>query len=342
MSNLTTHLSLYMDEMNRRNFIQLSALSAGVGRLLPGCESEPQQAAAMNETTIDRIGVGLFTIPLLLEQDFAGTIKKLAEIGYKEVEMYGPYDFTAQETKDSWAALTGQLGFSGSGYFGHTSKEARAILDDNGMTSPSMHTDLITLKTNINAVVEAAQILGQQYAGIPAIPEPERPDIDGYKRVADLFNEIGMKMSEGGVKLLYHNHGYGLSEMEGEIPFKVILDRTEPEYVAMEMDMYWMTAGKADPVAYLNDYPGRFKLMHIKDMTEIVHFEGDGSTPMEWMPLFPYMADAGAGVLEMPAILSAAKRSGVDHFYLERDMASDPDTTLQASYDYLSTVTLSV
>lgn len=322
--------------------MQLAALSVGSGSLLIGCENTPQDAKGTHMVNLDRVGIGLFTIPLLLEQDFTGTLKKLADIGYKEIEMYGPYEFTAQETKDSWAALTGQLGFSGSGYFGHTAREARTILDDYGLTSPSMHTDLVTLQTNLDAVIEAAQVLGQKYAGIPAIPEPERLNLDGYKRVADMFNEIGMKMSEAGIKLLYHNHGYGLSEMEGEIPFKVILDRTDPEYVAMELDIYWTIAGKADPVAYLDDYPGRFKLMHVKDMTEIVQFEGDGSTPMEWMPLFPYMADVGAGVLDLVSILSAAKRSGVDHYYLEKDMAADPEKTLRTSYDFLSTVELSV
>ena len=126
-----------------------------------------QQPAEVSEVTLDRVGVGLFTIPLLLEQDFAGTMKKLADIGYKEVELYlGRMTITAQETKDSWAALTGQLGFSGSGYFGHTAQEARAILDDLGLTSPSMHTDLITLQTNLDAVIEAAQVLGHKYAGI--------------------------------------------------------------------------------------------------------------------------------------------------------------------------------
>lgn len=326
--------------MNRRQFAQLSAYSIMAGNVLSGCENTSPQPAETSEVMLDRVGVGLFTIPLLLEQDFTGTLKKLADIGYNEVELYGPYEYTAQETKDAWAGLTGQLGFSGSGYFGHTPKEVRAILDDLGLTSPSMHTDLITLQTNLDAVIEAAQVIGHKYAGIPAIPEPERPDLDGYKRVADQFNEIGMKMSEAGIKLLYHNHGYGLSETEGEIPFKMLLNRTEPDYVAMEMDIYWMTAGRADSVAYLEEFPGRFKLMHVKDMTEIVHFEGDGSTPMEWMPLFQYMADAGDGVLDLASILSAAKRNGVDHYYLERDMAADPDTTLQNSYNYLSTVKL--
>ena len=64
--------------------------------------------------------------------------------------------------------------------------------------------------------------------------------------------------------------------------------------------------------------------MHLKDMTEIVHFKGDGGTADQWMELFPKMTDAGSGVLDLPAILGAAKKNGVEHFYLERDLAADP------------------
>jgi sugar phosphate isomerase/epimerase len=208
------------------------------------------------------------------------------------------------------------------------------------MTTPSMHIDLITLQTNLEEVAEAAHVLGQRYAGTSAIPEEMRTTLDGYKRTADLFNEIGSRMHDFGLQLLYHNHGYGLVEMEGEIPLKVILERTDPRYVVFEMDIFWTTAGRADPIALLVDYPGRYKLMHLKDMTEIVHFNGDGGTSDQWIELFPYTADAGEGALDLPGILEAALDNGVEHFYLERDIAQDPDRTLQASYDYLAALEL--
>ena len=329
--------------MNRRKFVQTTVLTAASGSLLSACGSEQEKQLDTSQPTVnrlDRIGVGLFTIPFLLEADFPGAIKKLADIGYKEVELFGPYPYSVQEAKDYWNALTPQLGFSGSGYFGHSVKEVRQILDDNGMTSPSMHIDMKTLETRLEDVAEAAHVLGQRYAGISAMPDEMRKDLDGYKRTADLFNEIGMRMKKVDMQFLYHNHGYGLVEMEGEIPMKVILDRTDPEYVALEMDIYWTTAGRADPIAYLNDYPDRFKLMHLKDMTEKVFFKGDGGTADQWMELFPNMADAGAGVLDLQSILSVAKRNGAEHFYLERDLAADPDKTLKNSYDHLSQLTL--
>ena len=324
--------------MDRRDFIK-SATAVAVGGLMAACETQSEAPAAPVEPArLERIGVGLFTIPHLLEQDFAGAMKKLADVGYKEVEFFGPYPFSVAEAHESWKPVAETIGLSQSGYFGLTPQQVRAILDENGLTSPSMHIDLKTLQTRLDDVAEAAHTLGQRYAGIAAIQPEARKSLDDYKRIADEFNEIGRRMDEVGLKFLYHNHGYGLVEMEGEIPFNVLLDRTDANLVILEMDVYWMTAGRADPVAYLDAYPGRFRLMHLKDMTEPVRFAGDGGDPAQWIELFPYMADAGSGVLDLATILTHARKSGVEHYYLERDLAADADTTLESSYHYLSSL----
>ena len=319
--------------MDRRTFLKSASAAVAGTSLLSACANEETEMP--NSTSINRFGVGLFTIPMWLEQDFGGTLAKLAEIGYKELEFYGPFPFSVQAAHDSWNAITPNLPFSGSGYFGHTAKEVRAMLDANGLTAPSMHVDLGTLENNLDELVEMAGIMGHKYAGIAAIPEEERKTLDEYRRMADRFNNIGMKLKDAGMQFMYHNHGYGLVEMDGEIPFRIVLDRTEPDYVAMEMDVFWTVAGKADPIAYLDEYPGRYKLMHLKDMIEMTHFEGDGGSPDEWIELFPQMADAGMGVLDLKAILAAAHKAGVDHYYLERDMAAEPEKTLKDSYTNL-------
>jgi len=284
------------------------------------------------------IGVQLFTIPKLLEKDFAGTMEMLAKIGYKEIEFYGPYPFSAPEAVERWKSLTPQLGFSGSGYFGQTILQVKDILQRNGLSTPSMHTDLVTLKTRMGQLAEAAHTLGQKYVVLPSYTA--QADLDAYKRLADDFNEIGQSAAKEGIRFAVHNHGAGLKEINGQIPLKLILDRTDPKFVAIEMDIYWMTAGGADLLAYLDDYPGRFRLMHVKDMKEQVHFKGDGGDPKQWMELFPYMTDAGSGVLNLKAILSHAKKAGVQHFLVEHDTAANPDEALQKSYRYLSNVQL--
>lgn len=321
--------------MDRRDFMK-SASATVFGGLMTGygtkLKSPPKPAG------LERIGVGLFTIPYMLEQNLDEAIEKLATIGYKEVEFFGPYPYSVPEARERWKPVAETLGLSQSGYFGRTPKQVRAILDENGLTSPSMHIDLKTLQTRLDDVAEAASVLGQRYAGIPAIPPEERKSLDDYKRIADVFNELGMRMDKVGLKFMYHNHGYGLVEMEGEIPFNLLLERTDPEVVVLEMDVFWMTAGRADPVAYLDAYPGRFHLMHIKDMTEVVRFVGDGGDPSQWIELFPKMTDAGSGVLDLAAIITQARKSGVQHYHLERDLAPAAERTLEASYQYLSSL----
>ena len=323
--------------MDRRDFMK-SASAAVFGSMMTGYETTLQSLP--KPAGLERIGVGLFTIPYMLEQNFGEAIKTLAAIGYKEVELFGPYPYSVPEAHERWKPVAETLGFSQSGYFDRTPKQVRAILDENGLTSPSMHIDLKTLQTRLDDVAEAASVLGHKYAGIPAIPPEERKSLDDYKRVADVFNELGMRMDKVGLKFLYHNHGYGLVEIDGEIPLNLLLERTDPNVVVLQMDIFWMTAGRADPVAYLDAYPGRFRLMHIKDMTEVVRFAGDGGDPSQWIELFPHMTDAGSGVLDLAAIISQAEKSGVQHYYLERDLAPAAESTLEKSYQFLSSLAL--
>jgi sugar phosphate isomerase/epimerase len=289
---------------------------------------------------LDRIGVGLFTLPTMLERNFAGTMKALASIGYKEVETFGPYSWSAQAAQDRWKLTAQSLAFKGSGYFGLTAKEVRRILDDNGLTSPSMHTDLDSLRTRLEPMAEAARVLGQRHVVLPAIPPGERQHLDGYRRMADEFNQIGARAAPLGVRFMYHNHGYGLTPIDGVVPFELVVDRTDRQAVDLQMDLYWTTAGGADPIAYLERYKGRYKSIHVKDMAKPVRFAGDGGDASQWIALFPYIADAGAGVLDLAGILSAAKRSGVEHVLLERDQTPTPDETLRRSYRYLSSLEL--
>ena len=178
-----------------------------------------------------------------------------------------------------------------------------------------MHVGLDTLRHKLGETADAAHILGQQYAGIAAIPEEERRTLDDYKRIADEFNVIGEKAKALGLRFYYHNHGYGLKEIDGIVPFDLILERTDLSLVFLEMDIFWTTAGGADPIKYLDKFAGRYKLVHVKDMKKQVRFSGDGGNPQQWIELFPQITDAGSGVLDLQTIISHAKKSGVEHFY---------------------------
>jgi sugar phosphate isomerase/epimerase len=311
--------------MNRRDFLAFSSAALAASTVGP--------AAAGAD--IKQLGVQLFSVPKLLEKDFSHAIALLAGMRYSAVELYGPYSFSAPEAVARWRSVTPQLGFSGSGFFGLSVERVRAILTEHQMKVPSMHTDLQTLQTRMGELSEAAHSLGVTYVVLPSIPEENRKSLDDYRRMADTFNAIGEQARRRGVKFCYHNHGYGLQEIQGQIPLKVVLQRTDPALVFLEMDIYWTTAGGADPVEYLKEYPSRYKLLHLKDMKERRRFKGDGGDPSQWIELFPYMTSVGDGVIDVKAIVSQGHRAGVEHFIVEQDMVANPEIALRRSADYL-------
>jgi len=321
---------------NRREFIKTSSMVAAGTLIAPSFLMN----TAFKNSKIENVGLQLWSIAKTLENDFEGTLQMLSQIGYKELELFGPYPFSTEKDKAIWKTITPMVGFSQSGYFNRSAKQLKEMLDGNGLRTPSMHVGLDTLRHNLNETAEAAHLLGQQYAGIASIPEEERRSLDDYKRIADDFNIIGEKAKALGLRFYYHNHGYGFSEMEGKIPFDIILERTDPTLVYLEMDIFWTIAGGADPIAYLDNNAGRYKLMHVKDMKKEVRFSGDGGNPQQWMELFPYITDAGSGVLDLKTILSHAKKSGVEHFIVENDVIVDVKGSLEKGYNHIASLEL--
>jgi sugar phosphate isomerase/epimerase len=317
---------------NRRIFLKQSAMLAGALILPKMLTGNPYNGE------IKKFGVQLFSIPKLVETDFPGTMKKLAQTGYREIEFYGPYAFSATDDIERWKSVAPSLGFSGSGFYGRSVQEAKKILDDNGLSTSSLHTGMATLHdaTALGKLAEAANILGAKYLVLPSAPT--QPDLDAYKKQADDFNEIGRNADKLGVRFAYHNHGNGLAPISGTIPLELTIEKTDPKLVFFQMDIYWMTAGGVDVVKYLDKYKGRFRLMHIKDMSKAVRFSGDGGDSKQWIELFPYLTNAGSGVMDMKSILSAAKKSGMEHFIVERDLAPEGISDLAKSYEYLSSL----
>jgi len=317
--------------MNRRDFVKQSAVLSAASFLF---SSEVFGKSRL----IEKIGIQFFSLPKMLNNDFAGTVKMLSKMGYKEVELYGPYTFSTGAAKKSWDAVTPSLGFKGSGFFGHTAAEVKSLMKQNGLAVPSMHTDLDTLQNRMDKLGEAAHALGSEFVVLPAIPEDKRKTLDDYKRLAEAFNKIGEAAKKNGVKFAYHNHGYGWKTVNGQVPIKLILDGTEPSLVFLEMDLYWTTAAGADPIALLEKYKNRYRLMHVKDMSKKVRFSGDGGDSKQWIELFPYMTTAGNGVIDLKKILPKAKENGVKHFIVEQDMVAHPEIALKKSYDYLASL----
>lgn len=311
--------------MNRRQLFSLSGAALAASVLRP----------AFAEPLVKRVGVNLFTIPTLLETNFGHAIEFLASLHYSSVEFCAPYSFSTPEEIAGWQATAKHLPFSGSGFFGLTTAQVQAVLKEYRMAAPSMQAGLPTLQTRMGPLAEAAHALGTTYVTLPSIPADQRKTLDDYKRMADAFNTIGEDARRHGLKYAYHNHGYGLREVQGQVPVKMILQRTDPSLVFFELDTYWTTAGGGDPIELLKTYPSRYKLIHLKDMKEIKHFSGDGGDPSQWIELFPYMTSVGDGALDMKGIISQAHRSGVEHFLVEQDTAANPEVALRRSAEFL-------
>jgi sugar phosphate isomerase/epimerase len=126
--------------------------------------------------------------------------------------------------------------------------------------------------------------------------------------------------------------------MEGQLPLDIIFNQTDPSLVFFEMDLYWTTAGGADPIALLKQHKDRYKLMHVKDMKQKVRFSGDGGNAKQWIELWDYMTTAGDGILDLPNIIKTAKANGVEHFIVEQDTVKSPEIALKCSIDYLKTL----
>ena len=317
--------------MRRRQFIG-NSVKASASTLLFSSE------IFKGDPLLEKIGIQFFSLPKMLDSDMPGALSMLSKIGYREVELYGPYPFSSPSAIEKWNAVTPSLGFKGSGYFGHSAVEMKKLLAENGFSVPSVHTDLDTLQTKMDKLGEAAQIMGNTYVVLPAIPEDKRKTLDDYKKMAESFNKIGESAKKQGIKFAYHNHGYGWKEVDGQIPLELIFANTDPSLVFFEMDIFWTTAGGADPVTLLGKYKKRYPLMHVKDMKEKVHFSGDGGDSKQWIELFPYMTTAGNGVLDLKSIISKAKENGVSHFIVEQDMVNEPDKALKKSFDYLASL----
>jgi sugar phosphate isomerase/epimerase len=168
------------------------------------------------------------------------------------------------------------------------------------------------------SLLQDARTIGQKYLVVASVGSVT--DIDGYRRIAERFNRAGEIARKAGIALAYHNHDYEFTPIQGKLPFDVLLEETDPNYVCFEIDLYWIFKGNQDPLRYFKRWPGRIRMLHLKDAAR--------SPPHD-------MTEVGAGMLDWKRILSGAHTEGVEHFFVEQDKAADPFASINASYAYL-------
>lgn len=273
--------------MKRREFLA----GLGLAPWIPGSLAPRLRSPAR----LDRIGIQLYTLRRDFQRDVEGTLATVAEIGFREVEF--------------------------AGYPQGTGASLAAVLRRHGLTAPSSHVRYQSIRAEWARVLDEAEAVGQRYVVVPSIPGEERRTVDDWKRVAALFNRAGEEARARKLQFGYHNHDFEFAPLEGTTGYDVLLAESDARLVQMELDLYWVIRGGRDPLEFFAKYPGRFPLLHVKDMD---------ATPQKGF------ADVGKGTIDFRRIFARAKEAGVKHYFYEQDVTPGaPLDSARASYDYL-------
>jgi len=267
----------------------------------------------IKEHQIKTVGVQLYTVRDAMKADFDGSIAKVAQVGYKEVEF--------------------------AGYFNHSPKDIADTLKKNGLTAPSCHVGYDIVENKLAEQIEAAHTIGHKFIVCPWIDPKQRTEPEGFKRAADLFQKAGEQTHKAGIQFAYHNHTFEFQPSDvigGKLPYDVLL-ATDPKYVKMELDLCWISVAGRDPIEYFNKYPGRFPLVHVKDMKSLPKgAEGPTATPDKEMA---NMTEVGGGIIDWKHIFANSGKAGIEHYFVEHDFPADPFISITKSYAYLSKLT---
>ena len=279
--------------ITRRTFIKSTALTGLAAALLP--------KSVFADEIHYPIGIQLYTIRDMVAKDLEGTLKILAEIGYNFIEA---------------------AGYSKGTFYNYSPEEFKKLVQQSGLIPMSTHSAVTA--ENAAIVAEDSIKAGMRYLVLPSLGQEYRKDLDGYKRAAEEFNKIGEVCKSIGISFGYHNHAFEFEKMNGTVPYDILLENTEPDLVLMQVDTYWMVYGGYDPLDYFKNYPGRFRLWHVKDMAD------DDSRES---------TEIGSGKLQFPAYFENAKTAGLEAVIVEQEsFKMDPVKSITKSYQYLKTL----
>ncbi|MBN9352104.1 MAG: sugar phosphate isomerase/epimerase [Chitinophagaceae bacterium] len=278
--------------LNRRNFIRTTA-AAAVAASLP---NSLMACADESGAKLKEFGLQLYTIRDVLPKDPAGTLKQVAGMGYKQVESF-----------------EGAEGM----FWGMTNVEFKKLMDDLGMKIISSHTNI---RKDFEKKAADAAAIGMKYLIDPW--EGPQKSIDDFKKIADTFNDRGKICRKNGIRFGYHNHDYPFVPVDGQLPLDVMIQNTDPELVDFEMDIYWVVTAGQDPIHWLNKYPGRFKLSHIKDRKKNEPLSDKGETCI-----------LGTGEIDFKKILKDGSEKGFKYYIVEQEQYDSKGSMNAAKMD---------
>lgn len=258
------------------------------------------------------IGLQLYTVRDAMQSDPSATLARVSKIGYNSVE---------------GATYTGTQKF-----YGMEAAEFSRLLKRNGLIMPSSHYRLGDEKMNgempkgtimqdWGKAVDDAAAVGIKYMVCAYLSEAERGGTDRYKHIAEQFNKAGETCKKSGIQLCYHNHDFEFKKEDGKFMYEVLLENTDKNLVKMEMDLYWVNKAGQDPIALINEHPGRFPLWHVKDMDK---------TPEH------SFTEVGNGSIDFKKIFKYADKAGLQYFFVEQDKTpGDPFNSITQSISYI-------
>jgi sugar phosphate isomerase/epimerase len=301
---------------NRRKFFRNSGALALGGMILSG----KGYASMLGRYTMHPVGLQLYTLMGVIDNDVPGTLKEVAAIGYKDLESAfslkgGFYGMTAKE----FAKLTRDMGLS---WVSHHVGGAPFKMPAGGFkTPPGMDTTRLhqlrnmpppkNLKENYQQVIDEVAEGGLKYLVCASIPLSTSAEIN---EAVEILTKSGEAARKAGIQLCYHNHIHEFETVDGKIPYDLLL-QINPDTLKMELDLGWATVAGQDPVELFKKNPGRYPLWHVKDMTA-------QKVPTE----------VGNGTIDFKRIFAASKTAGMQYFFVEQDGAKNPIQDITASY----------
>lgn len=284
--------------LNRRNFLmQLGLLGAGL-------TMAPQLIAAK---VPQKAGFQLYNLRAILASDVPGNLAKVAAAGYSVVETFG-------YSKEN-------------GFWGLKPEKLKSLLQENGLTSISGHYNFNKLfidgdLSEVDNVLQAAKILGQQYIVIPWLAKGFIKDSATMDKTIAYIAKAAAHVKKAGLKLAYHNHDFEFIPVDGKVFYEQLLEKIDPKLLDFELDVYWVVRVGQDPVKWFEKYPGRFKLLHIKDM--------DKENPQ-------LNTEIGNGSIDYKRIIAHAAVGGVKQLIMEQEnFKIDPFESIKRSAAYMN------
>jgi len=248
------------------------------------------------------IGVQAYTYRNSFPLNVAATLDTIKALGITEMEGPNPKNVSPEDFKK--------------------------MLDERGIKMTSIGLDYGAIAKDPEDAVKQAKLWGVKYIMVAWIPHGKTFIIDDAKKAVDDFNRVGKVLSESGITLCYHDHGYEFGPYEDGTLFDYIVKNTNPKYVSFEMDMMWTFHGGADPAKLLHKYKGRWKMMHLKDIRKGIANDLTGGTDTK------NDVALGTGQLNIPEILKAANAVGIKHYFIE-DESGDHASQIPVTIAYL-------